>query len=366
MISYDKKKVRELLTTDIVFDMLVDFGGEPQYSNFGIISQTICHNRPGEGSRKLYYYENTGLFHCYTGCGDSFDPFQLVIKVANIQWGRNYDLNDAVRYVAITYGINVEIEDDEETELDDWPVFSKYDRIQSLDLKDYHVKLKPYDASILDKFNYHVKIKPWLDEHISQEVLNRARIGYYAGGAQITIPHYDKDGDLIGLRGRLLDKSESELYGKYMPLKIGQQLYNHALGMNLYNINNSWRNIQQAKCAIIFESEKSCLKYQTYFGIENDISVACCGSNISMWQVQMLLDAGATEMIIAFDRQFQDIGDWEWRQWTKHLISLNNKFKNYINVSIIFDTNMITGYKDAPIDDGVDTFLELWKNRVRL
>ena len=71
-------------------------------------------------------------------------------------------------------------------------------------------------------------------------------------------------------------------------------------------------------------------------------------------------------MIIAFDRQFQDIGDWEWRQWTKHLISLNNKFKNYINVSIIFDTNMITGYKDAPIDDGVDTFLELWKNRVRL
>lgn len=48
--------------------------------------------------------------------------------------------------------------------------------------------------------------------------------------------------------------------------------------------------------------EKSCLKYQTYFGFENDISVACCGSNLSSYQVSLLLDAGAQEIIIAFDR----------------------------------------------------------------
>lgn len=28
--------------------------------------------------------------------------------------------------------------------------------------------------------------------------------------------------------------------------------------------------------------EKSVLKYQSYFGIENNIAVACCGSNLSV------------------------------------------------------------------------------------
>ena len=32
----------------------------------------------------------------------------------------------------------------------------------------------------------------------------------------------------------------------------------------------------------------------------------------------------------------------------------------------MFDKEMITGYKDAPIDDGKDIFLDLWKKRIRL
>ena len=36
--------------------------------------------------------------------------------------------------------------------------------------------------------------------------------------------------------------------------------------------------------------------------IENDISVACCGSSLSTYQVQELIDSGAEEIIIAFDR----------------------------------------------------------------
>ena len=50
--------------------------------------------------------------------------------------------------------------------------------------------------------------------------------------------------------------------------------------------------------------EKSVLKYQSFFGFNNDITVACCGSNLSAYQTQLLIDAGAQEIIIAFDRQF--------------------------------------------------------------
>ena len=105
--------------------------------------------------------------------------------------------------------------------------------------------------------------------------------------------------------------------------------------MNLYNLNNSKDNIKLMGKAIVFESEKSCLLYQSYFGIESDISVACCGSNLSIHQVQLLLDAGAKEIIVAFDRQFEDIGDKEFKHLTKNLTKLNNKYKNEVLISFI-------------------------------
>ena len=136
--------------------------------------------------------------------------------------------------------------------------------------------------------------------------------------------------------------------------------------MNLYNLNNSKDNIQQSGMAICFESEKSCLKYQSYFGIENDISVACCGSNISAYQAQLLLDCDCKELVIAFDRQWQVKNDEEYKHYIKNLEKLNDRYKNDLNISIIYDRNMLTGYKDAPIDCNKDIFLQLFKERVRL
>lgn len=136
--------------------------------------------------------------------------------------------------------------------------------------------------------------------------------------------------------------------------------------MNLYNFNFSKDNIAKIKKAIIFEGEKSCLLYKSYFGIENDISVACCGSNISAYQIQMLLDAGAQEIIIAFDRQFEEIGDKEFKHLVKNFTTLQNKYKNYVLISFMFDKQMITSYKASPIDEGAEKFLTLFKERIIL
>ena len=191
-------------------------------------------------------------------------------------------------------------------------------------------------------------------------------VGFYPGGDQITIPHFDIDGRFIGLRGRTLCKEEGEKYGKYRPVKIGKDLYNHPLGMNLYILNNSKHNISFMKKAIVFEGEKSCLLYQSYFGLENDISVACCGSSLSTYQVQQLIDLGVEEIIIAFDRQFKEIGDEEFKHLKKNLLKLRTKYKNYVNISFIFDKKMITGYKSSPIDHGPKIFMELFKDRIVL
>ena len=184
MIIFDKQEIKDALTQDNVLDIFQEFGGDPEITNFGLISTTICHNPIGEGSRKLYWYKNTGLCHCYTGCDEpNFDIFELVIKVMKIQRNEEYDLNDAVRWVASRFGFSGREEDAPETgQLEDWKVLAAYDRIKNIDNTTTKVELKEYNYDILERFNYGVKIRPWLDEGISQEVLENAIIGYYPGG----------------------------------------------------------------------------------------------------------------------------------------------------------------------------------------
>ena len=365
MIVFDKSEIRQALGLENIYDLLIEWGGDPEYTEFGILSSTICHNPPGEGSRKLYFYENTGLFRCYTGCDSVFDIFELCSKVMKIQYDEEFDLNDSVLWVARRFGLSGMIKDDDMGKtLEVWKILSNYSRIQEIELKDNKVVLKDYDDSILNRLNYNIKIIPWLNEGISQEIINKARIGFYPGADQITIPHYDINGRFIGLRGRTMCKDEAELYGKYRPMKINNQLYNHPLGMNLYGLNWSKNAIGIMKKAIIFESEKSVLKYATDFGWNNNISVACCGSNISSHQIQLLLDCGAQEIIVAFDRQFQEIGDAEFQHLKLNLLKIRTKFKNDVLISFIFDKNMITGYKQSPIDEGKEKFLQLYKERI--
>ena len=299
MINYDKLEIRNSLTIENIFEFLQEWGGDPEYTDFGIVSATICHNMPGEGSKKLYYYENTGLFKCYTGCDSTFDIFELLIKIIDIQKNQSYDLNDAVRYIAFKFGISASFKEVDKDQLDDWKILN---RDFNVELKNNHIELKEYNPLILNNLNYEVQITPWLKEGISQDAIDWNRIGFYPGGDQITIPHCDMDGRFVGLRGRTLCEADAEKYGKYRPVIINKQMYNHPLGMNLYNLNNSKDYIKLMKKAIVFESEKSCLLYHSYFDF--DISVACCGSSLSSHQIQLLLDLGIEELIIAFDRQF--------------------------------------------------------------
>ena len=369
MFNFDKDKIKEQLTEEQIYQFLAEWGGEPEYTNFGIISATICHNQPGIGSRKLYWYSNSNLFHCYTGCAEpSFDIFELTRKVFHIQKQQELNLNEAIQYIAAKFGISSQIILDEEYfGLEDWNCLNDYIRLKELDFKKLEFfELKEYNEDILTKLNYSIKLVPWLKENISQEAIEYNRIGYYLGNDQITIPHFDIKGRFIGLRGRFMCQQDCDLYGKYRPVIINKIMYNHPLGLNLYNINHSKDNIKKAKTAIVFESEKSVLLYQSYFGFENDISVACCGSNLSQYQIYLLKQCGAEEIAIAFDRQFQEIGDAEFKHLKNNLLKIYDRNSKDIKVSFLFDKDMITSYKASPIDEGKDKFIQLFKERIFL
>jgi len=365
MTEYNKDEIKKELTLDNIFELLQEWGGDPEFTNSGIVSTTICHNLPGQGSRKLYFYKNTGLFKCFTGCeNDTFDIFELCIKVMSNQKQLDWDLNMAIRYIANQFGISGSSADFSLlNELEDWTILRNYDNIHQIKTNPYKYSFTEYDDTILQRFNYDVAIKPWLDEGISIDTMRRARIGYYPGGEQITIPHYDINGKFIGLRGRALGAQEAERYGKYVPIRVNNVLYSHPLGMNLYGLNWAKDNIKRVKTAIVVEGEKSVLKGIDYMQ-DNNIVVACCGSNLSAYQAALLLNCGVEEICIGFDKQFKEIDDDEFKKLTKSLTKIHNKYSKYCLISFMFDKNNLLDYKDSPVDKGQDTFFRMFKERI--
>lgn len=359
---YDKDQLKDSLTIEQIYDLLDYWGGEPELTSKGLIAQTICHNLPGEGSRKLYYYSNSRLFHCFSGCTEpSFDIFELCIKIAKKQKNREYELYDAMDFIASYFGISgIDIEK-KNSQLKDWDIFKRHEYQDAKNRSS--IELKEYDPIILERFSY-PRIIPWEQEGISPEVMKKNKIGYYPCEEQITIPHFDIKGRLIGIRGRYLSEDNANRFGKYRPLLVNKQLYNHPLSLNLYNLNNSKDNIKKSRLAIVFESEKSALKYSSYYGEENDISVSICGSSLSDYQVSLLCSIGAREIIIAFDRDFESIGDEIFNRLKTRLIHIYNKYNNLIKITAIFDKNMILPLKASPIDVEPAIFEKLLKERI--
>ena len=380
MKIYNKDKIKNSLSLEQVYDIVSELGGEPVMNNGYFTAQTICHNHLGEGSQKLYYYDNTKLFHCYTECSPStFDIFELVCKVKNLaqeykiryteegkETIKEWELYDAMQFVAVFFGIEGENENffQKRIELQDWDFLNKYEA-NNLEKQRQIIDLHIYDEKILEHFP-RPRIIDWENEGISAEVSAAANICYDPKMNGIIIPHYNIDDQLIGIRERTLVK-EQEQYGKYKPAILNGVMYNHPLGFNLYNINNSKQHIKDFKKAFVFESEKSCLKYASYFGMNNDISVAICGSALNNYQVSLLLSLGCKEMIIALDKQYKAIGDAEWKRWTEKYYQIVNKYAKYLQISFLFDLqDNLLGYKDSPIDRGKEIFYELYNKRIRI
>ena len=383
MNELERKKyledIKNNLTIDQIYDFLADAGGEPQMHGDMIISRTICHNPPGQGSFKLYYYDNTKLFKCFTQCSDTFDIFELTLKIKKLageyivywskeakQESRPWDLPDAIRFVASYYGIEPPDENfsEKQIELQDWKIFSKLEAKKLQKVNKQIVSLKVFQADFL-KNMVQPKILSWEREGITPEIMKIHNIRYNPCTQAIVIPHYDINNNLIGIRERTLIK-ENEERGKYIPAVISGKMYNHPLSFNLYNINISKDNIKQIKKAIVFEGEKSTLLYGSYFGIDNDISVAACGSNLIDYQVKLLLSLDVEEIIIGFDRQYREIGDEEWKKWTEKLYHIHNKYGSIVQISYLFDKGDILKYKASPIDQGPEIFIELFKNRIQI
>ena len=368
--TYDKDAIKNSLTLEQIENILNDFEADPDIRGDVIVSRTVCHNNCGCGSHKLYYYGNTNLFKCYTDCGgDAFDIFELTRKVMSREHPKQreeseWNLPEAIEYIAQKFGF-APIEEEFDLELatrDDFTIIKNYDRIKEIDINTQEVELKEYDDAILHHLPHPI-ITPWLREGIDPEVIKEAEICFNPKSQAIVIPHRDVNNRLVGVRERTLVEENIELYGKYRPAYINGQMYNHPLSFNLYNFNHSKENIKRFKKAFVFEGEKSPLLYRSYFGDENDLSVAICGSSFIAYQCWLLINAGAEEIIICLDKQYQELGDKEHEKLVKNLKNIHKKYGRFVKISYMFDKGNLLDYKDSPIDKSKEVFLELYNNK---
>lgn len=352
----DKNKIKDSLTVYDVKLVLKRLGSEEvkEDSKGNPIFQTVCHH----GSKqKLYYYKESKMFKCYTDCGDSFDIYELVCR------NKKIGFYNAVKFVAETtgkrYSSSKESEDDGHL-IDDWDILSKFKQKKNKEVK----KLPVYSEHILEVF-LDIAHESWVDEGISYETCKAYNIGYYLEEDRITIPHFDIDGRLVGVRGRTTRPEEEENGKKYMPVQVQGKVLRHQTALNLYGLHKNKDTISNLEKCVLFEGEKSVLKCHEFYGDRN-FSLALGGSQISDIHLRILLKLGVREVIVGYDKEFYDESDKLAKLQEKKIKKVVSKLTPYFRVFVIWDDEGLLDYKDAPVDKGKETLERLMKNKIEV
>lgn len=245
--SYDSHEIIQAFTLQDVKRFLLSLGvSEIDVQDDYLICPTICHNPIDQAeSMKLYYYDKTKNFHCYTQCSENFSIVTLYQRYMEINHQKvSYD--EALYYLKQFIVLGDEMPEPQ--------TISKVETYTNDDLIERKsiITLPEIKKTALDLFVPHYYHPLWLKEKIKKESQDKFNIRFSYGQNKIIIPHYDINGRLIGIRSRAIDEEDLQ-FGKYRPAQFGSEMYNHQLGFNLYGIWEHKNAIQLTKRAIIYE-----------------------------------------------------------------------------------------------------------------
>ena len=380
------KEVIEMLSWEDIQKIMHHMGADEKKTSKDneLLFRSICHH---SNSFKLYFYKDSKLFHCKSQCGS----MSLFDVVANVQgfYGEN-SFQQSFDYVCKFFNI-----DRNEGKSNKHGFGKQIENIENeLKILNSHKKrevkrefkmLPTYKETYLNLYQSYYPIE-WLEEGITEEVLDAYEIKMDLLAQQIIIPHRDIFERLIGIRCRNYNSELVENNKKYMPVYVGDVCCSYPMEFNLYGLWRSKNNIIKQKRIALFESEKSPLKYESIYGADNNISAAMCSMNFTHVQRDILLLLGVQEINICYDKQYEldkleyfknknnkDLTEEERIEKKKKINEYNSYFKkllkiyrlvgNYMQMYVIADFDNRLDYKDAPIDRGKEIYEELFKER---
>ena len=313
---------------------------------------SACHHSDWERHKnKLYYYVQSQRWHCYSCSGD-WDTIGIV------QHLRTCTFNQAVDYICSTLGINAaevvqnDMRDPWQRDLRRW--------LPNADI-DEPAELTAYDPAILSAFD-HLYPTEWLDYGITRDSMDKFGIGWYARQACISIPVV-QNGQLVGVRGRYTRQQDVDK-GKYRPIAmLDGTVLKFSTNQCLYGLDQNKSAIEKCRQVLLFESEKSILKADSWH-IHNALAVF--GSNISKRHIEMLLELGVNDVVLCMDSDYRQVGDDDFKFFVAKMRKLAGKLTPYFSTSIVYNNQGYDAYKCNIMDLPYDKAMKLYEGRARL
>lgn len=330
---------------------------------------TICHNING-GGYNLAFNKETRSFCCFSECSCSYSLLSLIKKRRELL-GEPCTTYQSLKWLCNELGIEFNFKEEVKqvnTNIYKWQnSLLKYTKN-----KNKNIELRVYNKKILNYFPkiYHTD---WIDYGISEEVLDKYNIGWYNYKQQITIPCYRQNGDLIGIRVRNMNP---KIDIKYIPLQLldGTE-FNFPTNEVFYGENFNWTNVQRTKSVILVESEKTVMKYESWYGAKNNICLGLYGSVLSNTKLKKLLSWNCETFYICLDSDFESIeysnNDEKitsYEKFEKKVMNIYNKLRPYAKSVYVIYNNLgfENCYKYSITDYTREQFEKLWNNKEKI
>jgi len=355
MSSHSDMLIEKVNTTDIL--RLMEHLGVPEsevrYGNNCLIFPTVCHNElVNNPAHKLYYYEESKRFYCYTSC----KAMSIYDFILNTYQARGIKSNFAQAYTLLSSMVDERMRHG--FAIIQTPASFKRNNVK----ENWISQLTVYNPHVLECFTQQPKyLAPWLEEGIDYDVLCEFGVRFDMVRNRIVFPVIDHLGRLVGIKVRNFNQKELEEHRKYMPLWHNKELYNYPKMMVAFGFYQNRKIIKRSKEVIVFEAEKSVMKYGSYF--TQNKSIAIGGSSFSEYHAIILKDVGVEKIILGLDNDWDEDGNKEYG--LEKAIAEGKKIQEMgFEVEIMYDWNgELLGNKDAPVDRGRQVYSKLYRER---
>lgn len=186
----------------------------------------------------------------------------------------------------------------------------------------------------------------WLQEGLSISTQKYFQVGIDVTSERITFPIHNKNGELIGIKGRYCG-SNKEIEDKYKYL----YLVPCNKSIEFFNLHRALPHIKKKKEVIVVEGGKTTM-YLHQWKYPNSISIE--GDSMSDVQIKLLKELGLdTKYIFAFDKDKD----------AKHVKTEASKLKGRMIYGVLDVENKLED-KDSPTDKGKEIWDYLYSNNI--
>ena len=386
----DYEEQLSCLSGDDFFDFFQAINAEPEWRTCGgkecIKVLTLCH---GGNHHNAAFDPESHKITCFSECGTTMmlhtwvarvlgtdNPYDAKTFIENWIANMDIDLSDAIQGTGSGVPLHHAKPFDPHMEVEPVPGI---DRAILADLYS-HFDARPETLSRL----VWAKPREQGGDGIPVEQLAAFQVAYNPERGTIILPHHNISGEIVGLYERSFWPLRKEVQAKYPDmdyhdlckfprskyaplLKTGKYhdrakpCWSFPNSRNLYGLHRAKDAIKESGKAIIFEGAKSVMLAHAY-GYPFAVASHTYGTHEN--HIAMLIQAGAKEIILAFDKQYQDCEGQEWEIYQSKTQALADRVGAHVTVSRICDRDgTYLQYKDAPIDQGREVFETLFAQR---